>query len=328
MKPIVNGRFLARQVTGVERYGREVLTALGDRLRVVRTGEANQGWRGHAWEQFILPGRVGAGEVLWSPANSGPLSVANQVLTLHDLSPLEHPEWFRREYARWYGLFLPLLARRVKRIIVPSEYVRRKALERFSLADERVVTIPEGVDGQKFRPSEVPKKPYVLFVGTLEPRKNLAGLLQAWKMLQGRHKDHTLVLAGGRGQVFSAQALDGKLERVRFSGRITEAELPELYAGAELFIQPSHDEGFGLTVLEAMACGTAVIAARSGALPEVTGEAGLYFDPAEPAAIAATMERCLDDPALRASMREKGLERAARFSWTESAERIWQVLQR
>ncbi|HEY3312248.1 MAG TPA: glycosyltransferase family 1 protein [Anaerolineales bacterium] len=328
MKPIVNGRFLARQVSGVERYGREVLTALGDRLRVVRTGEANQGWRGHAWEQFILPGRVGAGEVLWSPANSGPLSVANQVLTLHDLSPLEHPEWFRPDYARWYGLFLPLLARRVKRIIVPSDYVRRKALARFSLAEERVVTIPEGVDGQKFHPSKAPKKPYVLFVGTLEPRKNLAGLLEAWKMLQERHKDHALVLAGGRGQVFSAQALDGKLERVRFSGRITEAELPGLYAGAELFIQPSHDEGFGLTVLEAMACGTAVITARSGALPEVTGEAGLYFDPAKPAEIAATMERCLDDPALRADMREKGLERAARFSWTESAERIWQVLQR
>src|SRR6266498_111984 len=116
---VVNGRFLNRRITGVERYGREILRCVGSSYRVELTGR--QGWSGHMWEQFILPTKLSQHSILWSPANTGPLIVRNQVLTIHDLSPLEHPEWFRASFAAWYRLFLPILARRVRMVFTPSD---------------------------------------------------------------------------------------------------------------------------------------------------------------------------------------------------------------
>src|SRR5512140_218471 len=148
----VNGRFLTRRITGVERYGREILSVLPGPCRVELPGRSPHGWMGHVWEQLVLPRRLAPNSVLWSPANTGPLLVREQVLTLHDLSVLEHPEWFRDSFAAWYRLFLPILARRVRRIIVPSEFVKRKVTERFLLSPDQVVTIPAGVDTSKFHP--------------------------------------------------------------------------------------------------------------------------------------------------------------------------------
>jgi len=132
----VNGRFLARRVTGVERYGREILRYIGDNSRVISTRP--QGWRGHAWEQFLLPTRLSPRSVLWSPANTGPLLVRNQALTIHDLNPLEHPDWFRASFAGWYRLFLPILVRRVSKIFTPSEHVKQKVIKRFGLRNVTV----------------------------------------------------------------------------------------------------------------------------------------------------------------------------------------------
>src|SRR5215208_7066545 len=139
---VVNGRFLARRVTGVERYGREILHYIGSNSRVEST--RRQGWMGHAWEQFILPARLGPHSILWSPANTGPLLVQNQALTIHDLSPLEHPEWFRPSFAGWYRLLLPILVRRVRRVLTPSEYVKRKVIKRFGI--QNVTVTPNAVD--------------------------------------------------------------------------------------------------------------------------------------------------------------------------------------
>ena len=327
MKALINGRFLARRVSGVERYGREILPWLADRLRLVQPADQAQGLRGHAWEQLCLPGQIRAGELLWSPANSGPLAVSNQVLTLHDLSPLEHPEWFKPAFAAWYRLFLPALIGRVKRVLTTSEYTRQKLLRRFALPAERVACVPAGVDRDRFHPVAGPKEHYLLFVGTREPRKNLGGLLRAWKSVQDKFPGYQLVVAGGSGSVFREQQFPEHPERVRFPGYVPESELPSLMARAALLILPSHEEGFGLPVLEAMACGTPVLASRAGALPEVAGDAALLFDPAETCALAAALEHCLGDPALLGSLREKGLERAAQFSWQRSAEELWHNLE-
>src|SRR5512142_3366575 len=133
MKPeiVVNGRFLSRRVTGVERYGREILSCIGNsyRLETTRTNS----WRGHLWEQFVLASKVSQQSILWSPANTGPLAIRNQALTIHDLSPLEHPEWFRKSFAVWYRLFLPILVQRVQVVFTPSEYVKRKVSSRFGI---------------------------------------------------------------------------------------------------------------------------------------------------------------------------------------------------
>ena len=324
---VVNGRFLARRITGVERHGREVLRFIGNSSRLESTHR--QGWMGHAWEQFILPGRLGADSVLWSPANAGPLLVRNQALTIHDLSPLEHPEWFRAGFATWYKLFLPLVVKRVRKIFVPSEYVKGKVSRRFQIAN--VTVTPNGVDHSIFCPDamqttfELPAR-YVLFVGTLERRKNLNGLLHAWNQIKNQFKDTWLVIVGASGRVFKAVNLPKHLERVRFLGYVDDRTLAGLYAQATLFVLPSYEEGFGLPALEAMACGAPVIASDGGALPEIVEEAGRIFCLSEPAGLSEALSDCLSSGSTRLLLREKGLRRASQFSWQRTSTLIWKEL--
>ena len=266
---------------------------------------------------------------MWSPANTGPLAVSNQVLTLHDLSPFEHPEWYRHDFAGWYRLFLPVLVRKVRRVATSSEYTRRKVIARFGLPADRVVVIHGGVDRSRFKPQKdhSGQGNYILFVGSLEPRKNLAVLLRAWKVIEGSHPDLSLVIVGATERIFRPFDLATEMERVQFAGYTAETDLPGLYAGAAAFVLPSFDEGFGLPVLEAMACGVPVVASNRGALPEVVGDAGLLFDPRNHMALAALLESCLTDVDLRQDLRYKGLERSQRFSWSAAAERMWALLQ-
>jgi glycosyltransferase involved in cell wall biosynthesis len=323
---VVNGRFLSRRITGVERYAREILRWFpgGHRLETTRA----QGAVGHAWEQFILPVKLRRNSVLWSPANAGPLAVRNQALTVLDLSPLEHPEWFTRSYSAWYRLVLPRLAKRVRVVFTPSDYVRQKVMERFGVRN--VIVAPGGVDTSIFRPKakqdtiEFPTK-YILFVGSIQPRKNLEGLMRAWHKIKDEFTDTRLVVAGGAGRVFRSVKF-AEDERVRFLSYVPDEDLPGLYANAELLALPSLDEGFGLPALEAMACGTPVIVSDGGALPEVVGGAGLIFSLDKPDTLAQTMEQCLNDEHLRASLVEKGLARAKIFSWQNTADLVWKTL--
>jgi glycosyltransferase involved in cell wall biosynthesis len=339
---IVNGRFLSRRVTGVERHGREILRHFTGEYRVEKTRA--KGVAGHAWEQFILPAKVWSPmasrrmqerapalhseSMLWSPANSGPLLVQNQALTIHDLSPLEHPEWFNRRYSAWYRSFLPTLAKRVRVIFTPSEYVKQKVISRFGV--KNVVVAPNGVDASVFHPEakqttfELPSK-YILFVGSLQPRKNLDGLLRAWQQIKDEFRDAWLMVAGGTENVFRALKFPGD-DRVRFLNYVDESDLPGLYANAALFVLPSLDEGFGLPALEAMACGTPVIVSNGGALPEVVGDAGLIFDLAAPDTLTDAMRVCLRDENLRNSLIAKGLTRVVKYSWRTTADLIWKTL--
>lgn len=330
MSVMVNGRFLKREITGVERYGTEILRCLQDRLQVMPPGRWWRGIGGHLWEQLVLPRQLQSTDLLWSPANTGPLIVHRQVLTLHDISPLEHPSWFTPAFASWYRLFLPVLLRTVRRVVVSSNYMRQKLLSRFALSDERVSVAPGGVDCSIFHPSAVqnldlPAR-YVLFVGSLQPRKNLVGLLEAWSLIEAEVADVWLVIAGTDGRQFRTVQLPVS-QRVLFLGYVPDASLPGLYAHADLFILPSFEEGFGLPILEAMASGTPVLAAEAGALPEVVSEAGLSFDLHESRTMADSLQLILKDEGLRATLRLRGLARAAEFPWQNSAEKIWSVLE-
>jgi glycosyltransferase involved in cell wall biosynthesis len=347
---VVNGRFLTRRVTGVERHGREILQFLGVRPRVERPALALRGFTGHAWEQVILPRKLNPGSILWSPANTGPLIIREQALTIHDLSPLEHPEWFRSDFALWYRLFLPILVKRVQKVFTPSEYVKRKVMKRFEI--DSVIVTPNGVDRSVFHPGAQQNKYdlpdcYILFVGSLEPRKNLKTLLQVWHTIKNDFKDTWLMIAGAGGRVFRPVELSHTIERVRFLGYVDDESLPGLYAGATLLVLPSLDEGFGLPALEAMACGTPVIVSNTGALPETIADAGLIFelgcrspegtpgrcepfdvaqDKLHEESLSASLRQGLGDEALRSSLREKGLARAKLFSWQTTAESIWKTL--
>jgi glycosyltransferase involved in cell wall biosynthesis len=273
---------------------------------------------------------VAHGQILWSPANTGPLKIKDQVLTLHDIGPLEHPEWYQLAFSSWYRLFLPLLVRRVTRVVTSSEFVRAKLLERFGLPGECVAVVPGGVDHRIFHQRailrmEIPQR-YALFVGSVQPRKNLPRLLEAWALLGDALPDTWLLIAGTGGSVYRSTSLSTP-ERVRFLGVVPDADLPGLYAGASVFILPSLDEGFGLPVLEAMASGTVVLASRAGALPEVVGDCGLFFDPMDVTEIADALHRGLRESALRESLREKGLARARQFSWDVSSAMLWSIFE-
>lgn len=324
---VVNGRFLARRVTGVERYGREILRHIGSDYQVIST--RRQGWMGHAWEQFFLPTKLNSQSILWSPTNTGPLMIRNQALTIHDLAPLEHPEWFQASFAAWYRLFLPLLARRVRKIFTPSEYVKQKVMKRLGI---RYVTVtPNSVDHMIFHPDakqaefDLPKC-YILFVGSLEPRKNLDLLLQAWNETKNEFKDAWLIIAGASGTVFKALNFSREIERVRFLGYIDDETLAGLYATATVFVLPSQDEGFGLPALEAMASGTPVIVSDGGALPEVVGEAGMIFCLSDSVGLRISLKECLSNAKLRSELSENGLRRAKQFSWQTTAELVWKNL--
>jgi glycosyltransferase involved in cell wall biosynthesis len=324
---VVNGRFLTRRITGVERYGREILRCIGNSPSLEST--PRQGWRGHAWEQFILPARLSRNSVLWSPANTGPLMARSQALTIHDLSPLEHPEWFHASFAAWYRLLLPILAKRVRTIFTPSEYVKRKVIRRFDI--KNVIVTPNGVDHSLFHPCarqtrfDLPQD-YVLFVGTLEPRKNLGRLLQAWNEIKEEFDGMWLMVVGISGNVFKTVHLSQHVERVRFLGYVDDETLAGLYANATLFVLPSQDEGFGLPALEAMASGTPVLVSDGGALPEIVGEAGMRFCLFDQIELIHTLRECLSNADLRTQLREKGLDRAKKFSWQTTAELVWRSL--
>ena len=326
---VINGRFLNRRLTGVERHGREILSHLVPGYRVEKPMQASSGFRGHAWEQFILPQKLDSKSILWSPANTGPLLVSNQALTIHDLSPIEHPEWFRGTFAMWYRLFLPILVKRVRIVFTPSEYTRQRVLSGFGIRN--ILVTPNGVDHCRFTLEAKQEKytlpaHYVLFLGSIEPRKNIPALLQAWDEINDFFPDTWLIIAGSGGHVFRPVQLSRTIERVCFLDYVDDESLPGLYAGAMLFVLPSFDEGFGLSPLEAMASGTPVIVSNGGALPEVVGDAGLIFNLAKLDTLSESMRICLSDPILRRSMKEKGLARAKLYSWQNTAELIGKTL--
>ena len=323
---VINGRFLARRVTGVERYGQEIVKLFRSSHRVEKM--RLNGAAGHLWEQFVLPTKLTSKSVLWSPANTGPLLVHNQALTIHDLSPLEHPEWFSKNFAMWYRLFLPILARRVQIVFTPSEYSKQKVQKQLGV--KNVIVTPNGVDTAIFHPEafqktyEFPKK-YILFVGSLQPRKNVASLMEAWHTIKDDFKDTWLVIAGEAGHVFRVVKFFGD-ERIRFMNYVSEVDLPGLYAQAELLVLPSFDEGFGLPAIEAMACGTPVLVSNGGALPETVGDAGLIFELSKPGDLARAISECLCNSNLRLALKEKGLARVKFFSWQHTADLVWNTL--
>ncbi len=336
MSIVINARFVARRVTGVERYGREVARRLGEGARWVAPSARWPGWAGHVWEQFFLPGAVRGGEVLWSPANTGPLRVRNQVVTIHDLAVLDHPEWFRPGFVLWYRVMWPLLARRVRRIITVSAFSAARIRARLGVAAERVVVISNGVDTARFRPAaraqvaRVRRKyalegAYLLFVGSLQPRKNLSRLLAAWERVRRAVADVALVLAGVPGPVFRRQPL-GAVPGVRVVGYVPDADLPALYSAALGLVQPSLYEGSALTALEALACGCPVLCSNIPALAEVVADAGLLFDPRDTAGMAGALLAFLRDGELQEKMRRAGRPRAQRFSWDTTARQVSNLL--
>jgi glycosyltransferase involved in cell wall biosynthesis len=298
-----------------------------------------RGGTGHLWEQVFLPGHVPKNGLLLSLANTGPLLLRNHVITIHDISPYDHPEWFQPVFARWYRFLLPILARRSRLVITDSNFSKSRISSSFNIPPEKIVSIPCGVDLERFsaldladsNSGSIRKKygligKYILSVGTIEPRKNIHGLIRAWELVKARIAPTMLVVVGEEKQHFRRVGLPSYLDQIKFLGRVPDDHLPALYRGASAFIYPSLYEGFGLPVLEAMACGTPVIASNRTAVPEVVGSAGILVDPTDETNMAESIFELFSRPELQAQLRLEGRQRAEKFSWQSTADRIWEVL--
>ncbi len=267
-----------------------------------------------------------------------PFAPCPVVATIHDLSFEHLPETFHRRSRTQLRLTVRRTARRAAQIIVPSEHTRRDIIETYGLEPERVSSIPlaaaphfapvadEGERARVRRRYGIEDE-HILALGSIQPRKNLARLIRAYAGLRrarAQAKLPQLVIAGRKAWLYeeTLRALDesGEQERIILTGYVPEADLPALYSSALCFVYPSIFEGFGLPPLEAMACGTPVITGDRTSLPEVVGDAGLLVNPFDEEAIAEAIARVIDDRNLRATLRQRGLERARRFSWRATAQ--------
>ena len=330
---VLNHRTATRPtVTGVERWTAEVnrrLRALAPHRYVLAQPRPRARRRAlaQAWEQLVLPAhaaRLRARRV-FSPANLAPLAWPRNVVVVHDAAVLREPAAYSRAYRVWHTGAGLAAARRALAVITVSEFSRRELLELTEIETERVTVIGGGV-GEQFAPDADAAgvarrlsltKPYVLTIATADDRKNLRALGPAAAALEQHGID--LVWAGDTRPYF---AETGGVPGLRRLGYVAEADLPGLYAGASAFVLPSRYEGFGLTCLEAMACGTPVVAADRAALPETCGDAALLVDPDDPDALAAAVVRAATDDAARPALREAGLRRAAGFSWDRTAQAV------
>jgi glycosyltransferase involved in cell wall biosynthesis len=253
---------------------------------------------------------------------------AAQVVTIHDLNFLDHPERTRAEIRRDYPGLAAEHANRADCIIVPSRFTAGEVERRLRIAAAKIDVCPPGAPEWPARTAD-PRDGYVLFFGTLEPRKNLGGLLDAYERLAMRRSGQVPELLIAGKALAGAEAALARLSRpplrgiARHVGYVDPAHRRELYLGARLLVQPSFEEGFGMPVLEAMTVGVPVVAARRGALPEVLGDSGPLVDPDDPDAIAGAIARILDDGDFANAAAARGVRRATAFTWLDTAQRVY-----
>ena len=346
----VNAAIVGERPTGLGIYGLQLmdaLAALGEQLvvftsapeavtargartvRVTPRIRPERGTRGHlarlVWTQTALRAHVRRARpyALLNLMPEGLLATpVPQVTVIHDVLPLHYPvEYPRQQY--YFRHYVPAVLRASRRIVVSSESTRRD-LRRFypSVPDDRMRVVPPGINLERFSPgvpASPPKRPYALFLGNVLPHKNLARLVEAFAEAT-KDSDAMLVIRGS-GRRDNVEPVRARIDHCGIGARVDwtpyadGAALPDLYRGARMLMLPSLYEGFGMTALEAMACGTPVITSRASSMPEVVGDAALLVDPERTDDIAAAMARLFRDDALAADLRTRGRSRAKLFSW-------------
>jgi glycosyltransferase involved in cell wall biosynthesis len=271
-----------------------------------------------------------------------PLWRAKGILTVHDLTFMHYPECAPPGLVTFLRAAVPRSIRRARLVLADSESTKRDILDLLGIRPEKIRVVYAGV-GPEFRPIDDPQIltdarerhglawPFMLNVGTLEPRKNHVRLIQSFARLLPRHPDLRLVLVGGKGWLYGdVQAELARLklqDRVVFPGFVADADLPAVYSLASVFAYPSLYEGFGLPVLEAMACGTPVVCSNVSSLPEVAGDAALQVDPMDVEALALAIDQALTNETMRQALRRQGLAQAARFTWPAAARTLLEAYQ-
>ncbi len=263
------------------------------------------------------------------------------VVVIHDMAFIDTPEHLTDRHRKYLSKRVPQSVRKATHVIAVSENTKQQLIRHYGTDPEKITVVTPAIDQQKYTPSD-PKTiedvkakygitgDYLLYLGTIEPRKNITGIIQAYKQLSEKERDaYQLVLAGGKGW------LDEKINELIRSlpkgsvirtGYIDDNDKPALYTGATLFLYPSHYEGWGMQILEAMACGTPVLTAQNSSLSEAGGEAAAYVKTTDPTTISRLVSELLENPKKLASMRELGFIQAKKFTWIASAKRLAAVI--
>ncbi len=348
---LINLSFLAAQPSGHSVYAKNIVTALNDLAPTLLTSQPyigfdcysipnnmapDCGMKGHinrlSWTQFQLPKLLNQlhGRLLFSPIPEAPLFTdCPSVVTLHDLIPLRFFSQFApmRSYCRFY---IPQVLNQAKHVLCDSEATANDAINFCQTPANKITVIPLAYDEKHFRFLNLPTQNYFLYVGRHQPYKNLHRAIKAFATLPSEYE---FWFAGSIDNRYTPNLMAeieqlGIRDRVKFLSYVSYAELPELINRAIGLVFPSLWEGFGLPVLEAMACGTPVITSNLSSLPEVAGDAALLIDPYHESEIADAMKAIITDAQLRSQLRQKGLDRASRFSWQKTASQTAEILRR
>lgn len=273
---------------------------------------------GVLWQQIALPGIEG--DVVWGPHGTLPVVLPRpSVITLHDFTSITMPGRHELRTILSFNLFIGRSLENANRIAAVSRAVADEAIRGFGVAAAKIEIVPNGVD-EFFSPGSEIERDFILFVGTLEPRKGLSDLVAAWSSLPEPRP--RLVLCGDRGWRTRIASLPG----IEWTGFVSRERLRELYRGALMFVYPSRYEGFGIPPLEALACGAPVIATRTGAIPDYAGEAALLVETGDVDALRESMLRLWRDRSLREDLRRRGPERARLYRWDASANTMTALL--
>lgn len=359
MQLVINGRFLTQRVTGVQRYARELVVALDDLLEsgelatrwqvtlvAPKTGAVELpplkhieirrvGWlSGHAWEQLELPRQVDGG-VLFCPGNTAPLASlfgsTRTVVTVHDLSYLYFPDAYSGSFRAAYNTIVPAVLRQADAVITVSESERKAIGERYPFAAPRLIAIANGGLPRRVTVPVGKERRFALYVGAFSKRKNVPGILAAAIRLN-KERNLPFVFVGEGGPSFQSVRMEipeALRDRIEFVGQIDNQQLLADYMSeAMCLVFPSFYESSGLPPMEAMACGTPVIASPIAALIERCGDAALYCDPSNEEAIADAIVQIVDDTDLQEELRRKSLERARHFTWEACARQTMTVIER
>jgi glycosyltransferase involved in cell wall biosynthesis len=330
----IDGRALVGNRTGIGVHTAEIAQRLGDAPLIAshaeitdRSGLEHCRFRvdpmplGVMWQQLVLP-RIATAGVLWAPHGTLPVALRiPSVATLHDFSSLTMPLRHRMRTVLSFNAFIGRSLQMATRIAAVSRAVAEEAVRWFGVARHRIEIVPNGVD-DFFSPAiddRATESDYVLYVGTIEPRKGLDDLLAVWDSLPKPRPRFVLCGDAGWGRV----SLPSDAE---VTGYVNRARLRDLYRGARAFVYPSRYEGFGIPPLEAMACGAPVIATRTGAIPEYAEGTALLVEPGDRDGLRAAIVRLLGGKALRDELRTSGPERARMYSWERSAALMTQLL--
>lgn len=343
---LINGKFLSQKLTGVQRFACEISRRLP--FPTVHPPVAEYSCRidnairfgifkGNIWEQFHLPqlALTKGKPILLNLGNTAPLLYHRNVITIHDLAWLRYPQYFSKNFVRFYSFLIPKIARKALHIFTVSNFSKGEIMELLKIPSDKITVVYNGVS-DKFRPMEVEKEDLILSVATLQPYKNMENLIKGFLLAKERKlipQSYRLALVGGiNRRVFSTssslmESIGGRNDII-LTGYMHEDKLVEMYNRAKVFVFVSLYEGFGLPPLEAMACGTPVILSNRASLSEVGGDAALYVEPMSIEDIAEKIALLINDRGLWEELRRKGLERARKFRWEDSAKKIMETLNR